>query len=1196
MKRALFVFTAGIFLLLGVVSWEYIFDRQQLDSWAGHFEKRLHQKEIEADEMLLQFKDTVDINGYDWDEDLIFVGFKNKKIFFWTNEIVGMDGLYEELTTNEKFLKINNAFYEVRKKAYEDTEYFALLHIKDSYPYKNKYVKNQFGQFLGVGRENADNISVKRFAADDEPVIVNKEGEKLFYIEHNEDFKDRSVNYVFVFCYFLVFLSLFYIYDQLLSAAASLRIQLLYIVGFVLFLWGLRYVMLMNEVPASIYRLPIFDKSIVQGGLVFSIGDLMLSAFSIVQVLYITFANLKINYQSAKLKRFRYVILCGFLLFTFLYVSFLNYSIGSLIESTDVHMNIARVVNVGLTSILAFVSIIMGGLGLIIIVDGAVGIVKVLLPIRVVLYISVFILGFLALCCFVLDADMNGWGCVFVLFLYILLILNRYWVKRDVQRSVYMLIMALLSIYLVLVAKKYEQYRELTQRAGYATELIEERDYNFENKLIEISAQINDSEIIADFVANYNEEFLKMCLTDDLLDLKGYNYISEITLCRGNDSLWVEPDNVLYGCQEYFNELIGNHCIQIEHSDFYAITEFDGFVSYIGRFEFGDVVLYLRFDSTKDSEGAGYPQILSRKSIEGENIIYPYSYAKYRNGQLIYSSGDFNYYKSLDFFGKYNGNIDIIEKDDYSHMLIPVNEDSTLVMSLSDSIFSLYYVNVLYAFFICILLSSYGLFFSRNYTINFRWGTLKAKIKNSIVSLIFGLFVILTALSITLNTKSFEKRHNAKAMEFLKFINKELERLDCVEYLECPDILNVLVELSEVLKIDINIYSQQGMLVATSRPEIFSTGFNGYLVNAKALERIAGQGAMSYVNKGHIGELDYMSAYMPLVLENGKSYIINVPYFTQNDELNTDIVIMVIIAINIAIVVMVLAFILSGIVAERVTKPLQLVNDKLKQMRVGGKNEKIDYDQQDEVGRLVREYNNMVEKLEENINQLARSERESAWREMARQIAHEIKNPLTPMKLNIQFMQRSLQVEDPQEFKQRFKDISTVLIEQIDNMASIASAFSDFAKMPVSQKEVFDISEMVSNAVVLFEKNVDRLIYTIEPDIKVWADKEQVYRVVINVLKNAVQSIPEEREGKVEVSVSRVESKVIIRVKDNGCGIPAELKNKIFEPNFTTKTSGMGLGLAISRRIMESMEGTIEFKSLDVGTEFIITLEAVRIK
>lgn len=1194
MKRALFVFTAGIILLLGVVSCEYIFDRQHMDSWAGHFEKRLHQKETEADEMLLQFKDTVDINEYDWDEDLIFVGFKDKKIFFWTNEIVGMDGLYEVLNTNENFLKINNAFYEVRKKTYGNSEYFALLHIMDSYPYKNKYVKNQFGKFLGVGRENADNISVKRFAADEEPVIVNKEGEKLFYIEHNEDFKDRSVNYIFIVCYLLFFLSLFYIYDQLLASAASFRIQIIYILGFILFLWGLRYVMLMNEVPASLYRLPIFDKSIIQGGLVYSIGDLVMSAFSIVQVLYITFANLKVNYQSVQLKRFRYKIFCGFLVFAFFYILFLNYSIGSLIETTDVHMNIARVVNVGSASVLAFVSLIMGGLGLIIIVDGSVSMIKALLPMKIVLCISVGILGFLALCCFGADADINGWGCLFLLFLYVLLILNRYWVKRDVQRSVYLLIMALLSIYLVLVAKKYEQYRELTQRAGYATELIEERDYNFENKLIEISAQINDSEIIADFVANYNEEFLKMCLTDDLLDLKGYNYISEITLCREYDSLWLEPDKILYSCWEYFNELISNHCIQIEHSDFYAITVFDGFVSYIGRFVFGDVVLYLRFDSTKDSEGAGYPQILSRKSIEGENIVYPYSYAKYKSRQLIYSSGEFNYYKSLDFFGEYSGNIEIVEKDDYSHMIIPVDKDCVLVMSLSDSIFSLYYVNVLYAFFICILLSSYGLFFRRNYPLNYRRGTLKAKIKNSIISLIFGLFVILTTLSISLNTKSFEKRHNSKAMEFLKFINKELERLECVEYLECPEIMDVLVELSEVLKIDINIYSQQGMLVATSRPEIFSTGFNGYLIDAKALKSIVGQGAMSYVGKGHIGELDYMSVYMPLVLENGKSYVIHVPYFTQNDELNMDIVIMVIIAINIAIVVMVLAFILSGIVAERVTKPLQLVNDKLKEMHIGGKNEKIDYERQDEVGRLVREYNNMVEKLEDNINQLARSERESAWREMARQIAHEIKNPLTPMKLNIQFMQRSLQVEDPQEFKRRFKDISTILIEQIDHMASIASAFSDFAKMPVSQREVFDISEMANRAVLLFAKNVDDLSYAIEPHIQVCADKGQVYRVIINVLKNAVQSIPEGRAGKIEVDVSRKEKNVVIRIKDNGCGIPDELRNKIFEPNFTTKTSGMGLGLAISRRIMESMEGTIEFKSLEIGTEFIITLETYK--
>ena len=181
--------------------------------------------------------------------------------------------------------------------------------------------------------------------------------------------------------------------------------------------------------------------------------------------------------------------------------------------------------------------------------------------------------------------------------------------------------------------------------------------------------------------------------------------------------------------------------------------------------------------------------------------------------------------------------------------------------------------------------------------------------------------------------------------------------------------------------------------------------------------------------------------YMPLMLDNGKTYILNIPYFAQNDELNLDIIIMVVITVNIAIVMMVLAFILSGVVAERVTKPLQMLNDKLKMMRIGGKNEKITYHQKDEVGMLVREYNNMVDKLEESIEQLARSERENAWREMARQIAHEIKNPLTPMKLNIQFMLRSLQMEDNERFKQRFQEVSKMLMEQIDNMAHIVFGF-----------------------------------------------------------------------------------------------------------------------------------------------------------
>lgn len=199
------------------------------------------------------------------------------------------------------------------------------------------------------------------------------------------------------------------------------------------------------------------------------------------------------------------------------------------------------------------------------------------------------------------------------------------------------------------------------------------------------------------------------------------------------------------------------------------------------------------------------------------------------------------------------------------------------------------------------------------------------------------------------------------------------------------------------------------------------------------------------------------------------------------------------------------------------------------------------------------------------------------------------------MKLNIQFMQRSLLVENPDEFRKRFKDISGVLIEQIDNMASIASAFSDFAKMPVANCEIFDISEMLANCSKLFEKNIGRIYNDIEPGITVNADREQIQRVFVNVLKNAEQSIPEDRQGIIHLIVKKEQNRVVIRIRDNGVGIPDDLKHKIFEPNFTTKSGGTGLGLAISRKIVESMGGTIDFVStVDEGTEFFVYLDCVQ--
>lgn len=1191
LRRKIYVVIFLAFVMLGGAALtEYFFYRQEEDTWAEHFQQRLQEEEKRVDEAMSAFRDSVEVDQEEWDEDVVFLGFREGQLFFWSGEVPGVGSLYDQLCEGRKFMKLGNTYYEIRKKVYREVEYFALLRIKDSYPYTSKYVRNRFGDFLKIAEENVDQVGLSFFPSPRGHLIQDKDGNELFYIVYSGRYKERGSNYLLLTFYLLFFLSLFYVYDLILKSTVSWKKQLLYSGIFIVLLLLIRYLAQTFHLPPTLYRLPIFDNTIPEGIFISSIGDLLLSAFCLFEVVYITLTNLKVNYQSDLLRRYRYVLVAGVILVVFLYIDFFNFALDIVVEHLDIHLNIARLIHVGVASIVAFVAIIFGGLVILVTLYGAVTVFQQMLSFREVVRIvtieCIVLWGISSF--FHLYTDF--WDSFFIWVLTLLIAVNKYLVKRDVQRSIYILVVFLLSVYVVMVTKKYERYKELIRRADYATGLIEERDRNFEKRLQTIDLAIRQSGELEEMLETGDDVSAELLLKNTLLDLIGYNYYTEISFCHPGDRISAS-DRQDWDCQMYFGELIHLYGERIPETNFFSIGIFDGYVTYMGCYHYPGVTLYLRFDAAQEDEGTGYPRILSRKSEEEDGGVYFYSCGKYVKGELVSSSGNFVYYKNVDAFGKTSRNIEIVEKANYSHMLIPVGEEDTLVVSLPLNSFALYYMNVLYAFFICILITSYALFFNVNRNIIFKRGTLKSRIKNNVISLVFVLFVILTGLHIYINIRSFEERHQAKALEFLKYVNKELEHLECVDWRDCPQILQTLSDMSELLLADINIYSDGGGLVATSRPEIFQYGFDGYLVNPRALKKIIREGVNSYIEREKIGELEYMSAYMPLMLDNGKVYLLNVPYFAQNDELNLDIIIMIVITVNIAIVVMVLAFILSGLVAERVTKPLQLVNGKLKQMRFGGKNEKIVYRPKDEIGTLVQEYNNMVDKLDESIVQLARSERETAWREMARQIAHEIKNPLTPMKLNIQFMLRSLQVEDPEKFKERFRKLSEMLIEQIDHMAAIASAFSDFAKMSETHQEVFDLSETVKGCMALFRSSVGTLEGEVEQGLWVLADRVQMRRVLVNLLKNAEQSIAEKEKGKIRIKACKEEGTIRIRIKDNGSGIAPEIQEKIFEPNFTTKTSGMGLGLAICRQIIGSFGGEIGFETVPgEGTEFFIRL------
>lgn len=284
--------------------------------------------------------------------------------------------------------------------------------------------------------------------------------------------------------------------------------------------------------------------------------------------------------------------------------------------------------------------------------------------------------------------------------------------------------------------------------------------------------------------------------------------------------------------------------------------------------------------------------------------------------------------------------------------------------------------------------------------------------------------------------------------------------------------------------------------------------------------------------------------------------------------------------INLYVLLFLASIIVAIFIANQITRPLVLIQENLRKMELGKRNEPIYYSRDDEIGSLVREYNKKVDELAVSAELLARSERESAWREMARQVAHEIKNPLTPMKLNIQHLQRTRgKGEEYDKFLDRITD---TLIEQIDNLSNIATEFSNFAKIPRARNQVFFLAEQVSKIIGLYEtqEGIDIEFHANGLEyIKVNADRDQLSRAIINLMKNSIQSIPEDKEGKVVINLNRNDHMAVIAISDTGEGIPDDLRDKLFSPSFTTKTSGMGLGLSIVKNIVENFSGHIWFET-----------------
>ena len=398
-----------------------------------------------------------------------------------------------------------------------------------------------------------------------------------------------------------------------------------------------------------------------------------------------------------------------------------------------------------------------------------------------------------------------------------------------------------------------------------------------------------------------------------------------------------------------------------------------------------------------------------------------------------------------------------------------------------------------------------------------------------------------------------------------------------------------IYEIANIHNVTFNLYDLKGHLLKSSKVRLKNDPIPDQLPNY-ILDTLSQITSKRFVEKNKLLDGNYRSSY--LILNNPTSMpigILNVPYF-DDDSLNSGELKEFLIRLGYAYIIMMLvAIAFAYFMSKLITKSIKTISDKMYATRFEKQNKKIALEgATTEIKSLVESYNNMIDALEESAQKLASSEREQAWREMAKQVAHEVKNPLTPMRLSVQSFQRMFDPKDP-EIHKKVDEYSKTLIQQIDTMSKIAEAFSNFAKMPAQNLEQLDIVEVVERALEIFPSENIKFSATSSEIIAI-ADKDQINRIVNNLVKNAIQSVPENKIPDIEVQLSEKDEHVYIKVKDNGSGIDDTISQKIFEPKFTTKTSGMGLGLPMIKNIIETYNGSISYDTTKgKGTVFVVS-------
>jgi signal transduction histidine kinase len=1144
---------------------------------------------------------------------------------FWSTALVlPPDSLLNDHYT-EDFIHLSNGYYYIMRDTvpgHPEFRAYCMILIKSAFFISTDYLRESFP--FNTGLDDIVDLSLEPT-----PFPVKSEvGKTLFYLKYkpNASIKDDNALSVTmrIIGLFLIFLS-FYL---LLHRRIRKRETRFEILSFTSCLLGFRIALYVLRPYLNLERFGLFDPAVYGSSFLLpSLGDLLINSILFCWITIFAWTRLhahKFRVRSFSKKRQWLVGLLSLVLLvstTFLITNVIK----SLISDSKISFDVTNFFSLDLiyTSI-GFIILACLSLGFFYFSQILYKYIFSIYHKRIAtVYILVAVTGLFLITVFATRESVNFYlPCLAWLLIYTFFFENQERINKTLKFNtsgiIFWIFMCSLSISFLMLSEIRKS--ELTLRKLYAEKLATQTDPASE-RLVNLANKYMDNNFFRRNFYRLYDESDNQKIRDSV---KERNYIGYLNNYNTDIYFFDSVGHPLYNPTSLslasFNNIITRQSNPTQVPDLYFYeTDFDKFV-YVTQ----------RVIKNEDDKIIGNVFIISDpKKFSGTNInpelfkqfrqwelanSSVYYYAVYTNKLLSASSKKYPFTSTLLPAQLPSHRFEVRKREDFNELWYRASDSKVIVLARKNEVVleTITLFSYIFCSFLLVVALIQGLSQLLGRALKRNLLNRKMLAATSIRGQIHSTFSLVTILSflvvgvatISYFVNRFESVNNERLSRTMNIMLNEMQthkelasliydsRLGRDSTDEAP-LMDIIKRLSAIHGVDVNIYDYSGRLLASSQPDIYDKGVWSKQMGPRAYFNLLRLRKIEYIQKERVSDLSYWSIYSPVRDEKGAFFAyLSIPYFTSQQELNQEISNFLVTLINLIAFIFLITGMVALFITNRITRSLMLIGEQMKKISLSEDNQHIAWKGDDEIGLLVSEYNRMVDKLQMSAGQMARSEREGAWREMARQVAHEIKNPLTPMKLSLQYLQKAIR-EDSPNTRQLTNNVSRTLVEQIDHLSKIAADFSQFANINNIDPVVFDLNEVLQSLKVMYSKNedVDFVMQTVPGPVMVLADRTHINRVFTNLFVNAIDACRGETGSRIEVQERVDDKNVIISVTDNGQGIPEDMRTRIFTPYFTTKSSGTGLGLAMSKQILDQIGGDIRFETkTGFGTTFIVTL------